>query len=67
MNEQSEVNYQRGKKIFIQSIEKRVIDSQSIMQKNSKIPPIKLFLMDIDEATKYLFQIPASPLKVCPI
>ncbi|CAG8540774.1 12119_t:CDS:2 [Cetraspora pellucida] len=35
--------------------EKRVMDSQSVMQKNSKtgLPSIKLFLIDIDKATKY--------------
>ncbi|CAG8833701.1 24009_t:CDS:2, partial [Cetraspora pellucida] len=41
MNEQSEY------------IENRVMDSQSSMQKNSKIPPMKLFLMDMDEANKH--------------
>ena len=31
------------------------MDSQSVMQKNRKkeLPPMKLFLMDMDEATKH--------------
>ncbi|CAG8834462.1 24481_t:CDS:2, partial [Cetraspora pellucida] len=35
--------------------ENRVMDFQSIMQKNSKtrLPPMKLFLIDMDEATKH--------------
>ncbi|CAG8540134.1 16125_t:CDS:2 [Cetraspora pellucida] len=33
--------------------ENRVMNSQSTMQKNSKIPLMKLFFMDIDEATKH--------------
>ncbi|CAG8760821.1 2038_t:CDS:1, partial [Acaulospora morrowiae] len=32
-----------------------VMDSQSVMQKNRKkeLPPMKLYLMDMDEATKH--------------
>ena len=41
------------------------MDSQSAMQKNSKIPPMKLFFMDMDEANKHIashYQShPASP------
>src|SRR6266498_3825350 len=57
----------KRKKFFIQSIEIRVMDSQSVMRKNQKIglPPMKLYLMDIDEATKHessqIQSHPASP------
>ncbi|CAG8820192.1 21032_t:CDS:2, partial [Cetraspora pellucida] len=43
------------KKFFIPSIEIIVMDSQFVIQKNRKkeLPPMKLYLMDMDEATKH--------------
>ncbi|CAG8761421.1 3166_t:CDS:1, partial [Acaulospora morrowiae] len=37
------------------SIKIKVMDSQSVIQKNRKkeLPPMKLYLMDMDEANKY--------------
>ncbi|GET67376.1 uncharacterized protein OCT59_022619 [Rhizophagus irregularis] len=45
----------KRKKLFIQTIEIKVMGFQSDTQKNQKtgLPPMKLYLMDIDEATKH--------------
>ncbi|CAG8716651.1 20455_t:CDS:2 [Cetraspora pellucida] len=52
-------------RFYLQYDHLRVMDSQSAMQKNSKIPPMKLFLMDMDEANKHVASRcqshPASP------
>ncbi|CAG8785269.1 3803_t:CDS:2, partial [Cetraspora pellucida] len=46
--------YQISPIVKLVYIENRVIDFQSTMQKNSKIPSMKLFLMDMDEANKHV-------------
>ncbi|CAG8817438.1 7057_t:CDS:2, partial [Cetraspora pellucida] len=45
----------RSKELLIIALGAKVMDSQSVMQKNSKtrLPPMKLFLMDMDETTKH--------------
>ncbi|CAG8549060.1 760_t:CDS:2 [Cetraspora pellucida] len=41
-------------KLVVLYIENRVMDFQSAMQKNSKIPSMKLFLIDMNEANKHV-------------